>query len=294
MDSSDLTQLRRLAIFASVVQQGNFTKAAKVLGMNRSNVSEQVSLLETSLSVRLLHRSTRDVSLTPEGEQIYPYAKSILESLSDISELIEQEKLHGRIKITSTTDFAIQWLTPRLKEFNKQHPDILFDILVSENELNLVEKQIDLAVRISTSLPEGVVNHTLFEDHLTVIAAPDYFSCNNVQIDDIRHATWFMLEQTVEKYQVSLYNVSTDEPLRFIPQQYHICDSPIVMRHMIMNRMGIGLHLPKTIEKELQEQKLKLVMPELQGNTFSFSLTYSSRQQLPVRVKSLINFLKEH
>jgi DNA-binding transcriptional LysR family regulator len=294
MDSNDLTRLRRLVIFANVVQEGNFTRAAKALGMNRSNVSEQVSLLEGSLSVRLLHRSTRDVSLTVEGEQIYPYAKSILESLSDISTLIDQEKLHGRIRVTSTTDFAIQWLVPRLNLFNKEHPDILFDVLISDNELNLVEKQIDLAVRISTNLSEGVINHTLFEDSLTVIAAPDYFTSDTVDIEGIKNATWFMLEQTVDKYQINLHNTSNDEPLRFIPQQYHVCDSPIVMRQMVMTGMGIGLHLPKTIEKELQENKLKLVMPELKGNKFSFSLTYSSREQLPFRVKSLIHFLKEH
>ncbi|WP_235869814.1 LysR family transcriptional regulator [Veronia nyctiphanis] len=112
-----LMRLKAMAVFAAVVKTGSFNKAAALLGISRPAVSEQIKKLEELLKIRVLHRSTRTLSMTAEGEKILPLAQTILDSLVMTDKVLTQDELCGKIKLTATYDIATRWLLPKLDVF---------------------------------------------------------------------------------------------------------------------------------------------------------------------------------
>ncbi|GAA0422202.1 LysR family transcriptional regulator [Cocleimonas flava] len=290
MKNDHLSSLKNLAMFALVVDEGNFSRAAKSLGISRSRVSEQVASLEESLNRRLFHRTTRSLTLTEDGKSLYPHAANLLKELGDIDELLNQDQLSGLIRVTATVDFAGQWLLPALQEFNVIYPEIKFDIIISNKSLDLIEDQIDLALRIGKLKDESFIARQLFEQELIVAANPEYIEKYGPfnSIDDLKKATWLLLPQLHEKNQVTLIN--GDKNITFKPDNYHITDSPDLCRKMVENGMGIGIVLPIMVKNE-SKQYFQRLCPEWHSGNMNFSLIYPSRRQVSLRTRTLIDYL---
>ncbi|MFZ1343957.1 LysR family transcriptional regulator [Thiothrix eikelboomii] len=291
MNTPDLLQLKRLAIFATVVEQGSFAKAAQLLQMSRSSVSEQVALLEQALHVRLLQRTTRQLTLTLEGKQVYPQAAQINGAMRSVKELVNQEQARGRVRITTTTDLALEWLNPKLQQFRTLYPEIYFDLVLVDHELDLVAEQIDLAIRIGYLRDESLVVRPLFQDKTQIIVGATYQSALStpLTVETLQQQSWILLKQLHPYNQVTLQ--SQGQLLSFVPESFHSCDSPLVMRDMIQRGWGVGLHLPTTIQIELTQGTLELVLPEWYGDEMNFCIAYPSRRQLPLRVRHLLDYL---
>lgn len=293
MDAPDLLQLKRLAIFATVVEQGSFAKAAASLQMSRSSVSEQVALLEQALKVRLLQRSTRQLTLTSDGQTIYPQAAQLNQSLRQVNDLVAQEKISGRVRITTTADLALDWLNPKLQGFRELYPEVYFDWVLADNELDLIAEQIDLAVRIGYLKDESLVVRPLFNTRIQIVASASYLAklAEPITVDNLHNQPWVLLKQVNANNRVTLQ--CNGQFMAFEPEQFHRCDSPIVMQQLIKMGFGIGIHLPMSISQELESGELQLIVPEWHGDELSFCLAYPSRRQLPLRVRYLIDFLMQ-
>ncbi|MBU0655977.1 MAG: LysR family transcriptional regulator [Gammaproteobacteria bacterium] len=289
----DLAQLKRLAIFACVVEQNSFAKAAEYLGISRSSVSEQVAILEKELGVRLLQRTTRQLTLTREGEEIYPEAKCLPTLLRNVTEMVGQELPKGLVRITSAQDFAIKWLNPRLRAFRRQYPDIYFDLILNDNILDLVANQVDLGVRIGPVDDDSLIARPLFQDRPKIVASTAYLQQLGTpnDIETLQQHDWILLSQMNRGNRVTLQN--NGQILDFIPQRFHVCDAPMIMCDMIESGMGLGLHLGVMLEKEFASGSMQQVMPEWHGDLFTCSLVYSSRRQMPLRTRCVVNFLVE-
>ena len=291
MYATDLLQLKRLAIFATVVEQGSFAKAAELLQMSRSSVSEQVALLEEALKVRLLQRTTRQLTLTTDGQAVYPQAAQLNQALRQVNELVTQEQPQGRIRITTTADLALDWLNPKLQAFRALYPQIYVDLVLTDHELDVIAGQLDLALRIGYLKDDSLVVRPLFNTHVQIIASAAYLAQapEPITLESLPRQYWVLLKQLNPNQSVTLQH--NGEMLHFVPEHYHSCDSPLVMQQLIKLGFGIGLHLPVSIQRELANQELSLILPQWQGDELTFCLAYPSRRQLPLRVRYLIDFL---
>lgn len=291
MNPPDLLQLKRLAIFATVVEQGSFAKAAHLLNMSRSSVSEQVALLEQELQVRLLQRTTRQLTLTYEGQLVYPQALQINHSLHQVTELVNHEQPRGRVRITTTADLALDWLNPKLQAFQALYPEVYFDLILADRELNLVAEQVDLALRIGYLKDDSLVARPLLNSRLQIVASPDYIAKapEPITIESLKRQHWVLLSQLHTHNTVTLhYN---GELVHVEPEHYHRCDSPSVMLSLLKLGFGMGFHLPLSIQKALASGELTVVLPECQGDDLTMCLVYPSRRELPLRIRYLIDFL---
>ncbi len=291
-NNHDLSELKRLAIFAIVVEQGSFSQAAQVLRISRSRVSEQVSLLEQAFKVRLLQRTTRTLTLTREGESIYTKAALILETFDQIKSDLLQDELSGRVRITTTNDVATNWLNPRLHAFHEQYPNIRFEIIISDSRTDLIKDKIDLAIRTGELHDESLIVRPLFSDHLRLLTSNRVIEAMNkkLTIESVQECTWLLLPQIHPNPQITLFN--DQQKVRFTPQKYHICDSPSVLLGMIKSGMGIGFYLPKL----LQESDYRYVQPILSDwyvSELFTSIVYPSRKQLPSRTRCVIDYLMQ-
>lgn len=287
----DFQQLKRLSIYATVVEQGSFAGAAKLLGMSRPAVSEQVALLEKQLNVRLLHRTTRKLSLTLDGENLYPHAANINAAYMQAADALDSSELSGRVRLTTTVDFAIEWLTPKLAAFQALYPDIYIDVISGDDKTDLVADQIDLAIRIGVTTDDSLIARPLFKEKLQVYASPSYlkeYGEPNTLVEAEAHR-WVLLPQLFSDDNVTLWR--DNQQAQITPTQFWRSSSPAVMMAQVQAGLGLGIAFPFIVEKLVKQGRLIKVLPDWHSVEMTFSLLYASRRQMPQRVQVLRDFL---
>ncbi len=163
-----------MTVFASVVERGNFTRAADALGLSRSRVSEAVQALEARLGVRLLDRSTRHVAMTEEGRLFYVRCQRALgEAEAGIAELqARRDEPAGRLRIGVPDVFADLYVVPVLAGFRAAFPKVTVELFAEARTVDLIEHQLDMAIRITRKPDPGLIVRRLGVSEPVVVAAP--------------------------------------------------------------------------------------------------------------------------
>jgi len=145
-----ISELRRMAIFAAVVDSGSFSAAALRFGMAKSAVSKQISILEDHLELRLIHRTTRRLHLTEAGEAFYPGCARLLADAQAAQQAVGrlQEEATGVIKISAPVDLGRQYLAEILVDYAEQNPAVELDVLLDDAYVDLVAEGVDVAIRL--------------------------------------------------------------------------------------------------------------------------------------------------
>ncbi len=166
----------RLRVLQTVVENGSFTRAADALDLSQSAVSRQIMALEKSLGTVLFHRHSRGLLLTEQGEALYRTAREISAKLAMTEAQIadSRDRPSGPLIVTTTVAFASVWLTPRLRAFHDQYPDIAVTLLVSDDPLDLAMREADVAIRMIEPTELDLVRRHLMTVHSHIYAAPDY------------------------------------------------------------------------------------------------------------------------
>jgi DNA-binding transcriptional LysR family regulator len=167
-----------MSVFAQVVEAKSFSAAAEKLGISKSLVSRQVSALEESLSVKLLNRTTRKLSLTDAGALFYEHCRRVVQE-ADYAErrLTEsQSELAGLVRVTCVQAFALRHLMPALGEFQTRYPEIRVKLSCSNTTVELGDKGFDLGIRISLKPDSKLVVRELAVNRKVLCAAPTYLA----------------------------------------------------------------------------------------------------------------------
>jgi len=172
-----MDHLQAIRIFARVIETGNFSRAAKSLQLPSSTVSKWIALLEEQLGVRLLERSTRTVSVTTAGAVYYERTRQLLIDLDDIESTLghDQAKLAGSLRVDCGGSTASTLLLPALPTFRMRYPDIQIRVTVTDRISDLLEGNIDCAIR-STADDPGLVSRLIGKSRWTTCASPAYIA----------------------------------------------------------------------------------------------------------------------
>jgi len=162
--------------FAAVVDAGSFVRAADALDVSKAAVSRYVSELESRLGVRLLHRTTRRLSLTPEGEIFNARCRELLGSLDEAEAEITSRsgEASGLLRINVPFSFGLLHLAPLWVEFMAQHPKVTLDVTLADRVVDLVEEGFDMAVRIARLPNSTLVSRPLTSTRMVLCASPAY------------------------------------------------------------------------------------------------------------------------
>ncbi|PWJ22166.1 LysR family transcriptional regulator [Jannaschia seohaensis] len=171
-----MDRLSEMEAFATVVDQGGFTDAAKKLGISKSAVSKHVSSLETRLGARLLNRTTRRVSPTEIGLAYYDRARRVLNDAGEADALVTamQSAPSGVLRVSVATDFGVNHLSPILGGFLHEFPEITVNMVLNNRYVELISEGFDLAVRIGDLEDSSLRARKLAETHKQMIASPEY------------------------------------------------------------------------------------------------------------------------
>jgi DNA-binding transcriptional LysR family regulator len=281
--------LNHAAHFVRVVDAGSFTAAAEDARASKSFVSRSVSRLEEELGVRLLHRTTRSLRLTPAGRAYYERAKSALEALDDAAEAVTEEgaEPRGVVRLTIASDVG-GVVSHTIAEFCRKHPKVRVDIVVSARALNLVEEGIDLAVRAGRMHDSSLVAKKIGVSQACMFASPSYLKQRGTPRalrELVDHA--FVLYRGVGNLRVEGPNgperVELGGPISV--------DEMATLVGLVRAGAGIGF-MPVEIAKTAPRQ-LVPVLPKYALPGTTLSIVYPSARHLPHRVALLRDALHE-
>ncbi|WP_114952482.1 LysR substrate-binding domain-containing protein [Sphingosinicella terrae] len=170
--SRRLPPLSSLRAFEAAARHGSFKRAAEELGVTPTAISHQVRLLEDSLGQRLFDRRTRQVIVTPVGDQLFPALRDGFDRMSEAVGRVRSLGDRAEVVITATTAFAAHWLVPRLGDLRERHPDLMLSVLATDELVNLEAGKADLAIRLSRSPPPGGEAAPLFPELFAPVASP--------------------------------------------------------------------------------------------------------------------------
>ncbi|MFN3566703.1 MAG: LysR family transcriptional regulator, partial [Burkholderiaceae bacterium] len=165
-----------MAAFAAVVESGSFVRAAERLGTSTSTLSRRIVELEQHLGARLLNRTTRKLSLTEGGQAFYERAVQVLADLEEAEALAGSSTAapRGTLRLTCSHAMGVQRVAPAIASFSARHPEVRFEVSVSDRIVDLVEEGFDLAIRIGQVGSDRLVARRLGTMRLLACASPAY------------------------------------------------------------------------------------------------------------------------
>lgn len=290
--------LQTLTLFCDVAELGSFAEAARKQRRDPSQVSRIIAGLEQQLALRLFTRSTRRLSLTEAGERYLLRVRPILDELSAAEEEARQltQVPSGRLRLTASTAFGQVWLLPRLGEFYRRYPDINLDIVLSDENLDLIAADIDLAIRLAPSLQSHLVGRQLLQTRYRVVASPHYLA-HNARLhkpEDITQHNCVVLN--LANYRSRwLFKQLGQTPLEIKIQSRMLVSNALALRECLLQGIGPGLVAEWVIAAELANGELQDIFPDWQISATDFNtgawLLYPSRQYLPQKTRVMIEYL---
>jgi len=175
-----MDRIAAMNAFVRVVEAGNFTKAADTLDLPNATVTRLIQALEQHLQVRLLQRTTRTVTVTPEGATYYERVLRLLADLNDIESTATQSqgKPSGRIRVEAAAAVGTMVIVPALGEFYRSYPDVAIELGVGNRRADLIAEGIDCAIRVGEATEQFMVARRIGEFRFTTCATPDFLQAH--------------------------------------------------------------------------------------------------------------------
>ncbi|MBU0585102.1 MAG: LysR family transcriptional regulator [Alphaproteobacteria bacterium] len=166
----------KLRVFHAAAEAGSFTHAAETLRLSQSAISRQVSALEHDVGVALFHRHARGLVLTEQGEMLFRTAHDVLMQLEAIKTRLTEAKDRpsGILRVTTTVGLGAGWLTERVPEFIELYPEVNLQLILANEELDLMMRQADCAIRLRQPQQPDLIQRRLFTVHFHLYASPSY------------------------------------------------------------------------------------------------------------------------
>ena len=279
--------------FAAVVDAGSFVRAAESLDMSKAAVSRYVADLEERLGVRLLHRTTRKLSLTEEGRAFHVRCKVLLGELEEAESEItaSSAQASGLVKINVPVTFGIMHLAPLWSDFMAANPRVTLDVTLSDRVVDLVEEGYDLAVRIGSLPNSSLISRKLASTRMVLCASPAYLKKHGHP----KHPA-DVAEHTVLAYSLLAMgdHWELDGPQGRVKVLVHPVmrtNSGDTCRAAALKGQGIILQPSFLVEEDLRSGALVEFMPQYRSAEFGIYAVYPSRQYVSAKVRLLIEFL---
>lgn len=291
-----MNTLADIAVFVRVVELGSFTRAADALELSKAAVSKQVSRLEQRLGARLLHRTTRRLTLTEAGAALHRRSAGALAELGEAEREVAQltGAPRGLLRVTAPVYFGSVSLAPHLKDFRARYPDITLEIDLDDRRVDLVKERFDVAVRISEMTDSSLVARRLAPCPLIVVGSPAYFRRHGVPRTpaDLRahNALTYSLARQPNEWRLRPRRgrwvaVTVTSTLR--------CNNDFVLKQGALDGLGLGMFPSFFVERELADGRLQQVLADCETSAASINAVYATRRQLLPKVRAFVDFLAE-
>lgn len=282
-----------LRSFAEVVDAGSFVAAAEQLGLSKAAVSRHIADLEARLGVRLLHRTTRKLSLTQEGEVFHARARQLLADMEEAEAEITSRSREavGGVRVSVPVSFGIRHLADAWGAFRRKHPKVTLDIQLSDRVADLAEEGFDLAVRIARLPSSSLVTRQIASTRMVLCASPQYLRRAGrpkhprelAEHDVIAYSYWSERDEWEFEGPEGAVTVRTRPAIR--------TNNGDVCLAAALQHQGLILQPSFIVGHDLREGRLVEVLPGWRSITLGIHAVYQSRKHMTPKVRLLIDFL---
>jgi len=289
-----MDRLTAARVFIEVVERGSLTQAADRLAMSQAMVSRYLAAMEDWVGARLLHRTTRRITLTDAGDAALASCRQLLELAEDVRHVAghRNREPEGKLRVATSSSFAEAQLTSAIVDFQRRHERVQVELLVADRAVDLVEDRIDLAVRLTNSLDPAVVARQLARCHSVLCAAPDYVARHGAPatIDDLqahRFITHAFGAGTCYRFRHAGATVEA------LVKGTLFTNETAVLRRAVLSGAGLGMLPTYFVGDELRRGALVRLLPAYEPETLGIHAVYLSRRHRPLALQLLLDFLAE-
>ena len=294
-----MDRVQSARVFIEIVERGSMIAAADNLDMSRSMVTRYLAEIESWANARLLHRSTRRLSLTTVGEEVLEHCRRLIDIADDISVSVgslspnesQVLKVSGHLRIACAHYAAEHVLLPVLKTYYQRYPDVTIELQINNETVDLIEQRIDLALRISSELDPNLIARQVGTCRSVLCASRDYI---------VQHGMPLSLEE-LQNHECLIYSyfgrhgiwrfMKEGEPVsQPVGGRLVASDSEILLKASL-NHMGISYQPRADAQPYLNTGELIEVLPEYQTLNLGIYGVYQSRNKMPQALRLLLDML---
>jgi DNA-binding transcriptional LysR family regulator len=295
IQSKLITLLPDLASFILVVNEGSFTAAAKKLGVTPSALSKLITRLEKALSVKLLERTTRNLSITQTGKKVYDQAVIMLNAAEQAIEVSHLDHLEpsGSLTIAAPEAFLNSVLEPLVIPFLERYPEIQLKLRVIDGEIDLFKHGIDVAFKLTDKPDENLVLKEVGKTNLVLCASPDYLAQHELpqhptQLVD--HDCLYLAETPKD----NIWDFLKDDQFHTVAVtgRYAVNHSQMRLK-AVKDGLGIGIFHDFVIREALQKKQVIPVLPDwtIKSNYHgAIAMQFAQTKYMPARLRVFIDY----
>jgi DNA-binding transcriptional LysR family regulator len=290
-----MNRIEAMHIFARVAELTSFTKAADNLGLPKASVSTAVQQLEGQLGTQLLHRTTRKVQMTQDGQRFYERCKTLLADLDELGAMFQHapQSLQGRLRVDMNSRIARHQVIPRLPEFMREHPQIEVELSCTDRRVDIVGEGFDCVVRVGTLEDSSLVARSLGQLRIVNCASHAYVQQHGMprELSDLANHQMIHYVSTLGRRPAG-FEYLDGSACRYVPMRgVFTVNSIEAYEAGCLAGLGI-IQSPCTGMVELLEKGAVVeVLPQYRAEPMTVSLIYAQRRNISARVQAFMDWL---
>lgn len=288
-------KLDMMKTFVMVAQDGSFTKAAEKLSISPQLASKYVAALEEKMQTRLLHRTTRKVSVTEAGRH---YAARCVQVLGDIDELENSlqdwhQKVSGVLTVNAPMSFGYRHLPRLLIDFRKRYPDVEIKLNLTDVKVDIVEQGVDVALRIGSLQSDSIIAKRICDIQICLLASPDYLQRRGTPetADDLAQHDFLNYSYADQAMLSGIFGVNQAE--LNLRNAISANNGDLLVQAAVLGG-GITIQPTFIAGEALKHGELVRIMPEHQPENMGLYLIYANRQFMPSKTRAFIDFVSDY
>jgi DNA-binding transcriptional LysR family regulator len=285
-----------IPVFVAVVENGGFSAAARTLGISKSAVSKRINQLEAHLGVRLLHRTTRKLSLTEAGERYFEHAAQALTAAGQAEDAVTelQGEPQGNLKISSPMSFGRLHVAPLIPKLLQRYPKLQIDLVMDDRKVDLVAGGFDVAIRAGNLPASTLIARKLAPVRQVLCASPDYIDRYDRPGTpaELSGHNCVLYSYSSDAGEWTLIGESGPETVT-VSGSYQVNNSEALLEAL---REGIGIgRLPTFVAgPDLKTGRLVKLFESYRLPDFTLYAVFPERQYLPAKVRAFLDFAIEY
>jgi DNA-binding transcriptional LysR family regulator len=286
-----------MVIFVHIVKSGSFTLAADISGHSTSYISKEINKLEARLGIRLLHRTTRSLSLTQEGELYFQLCQQIIEDAEQAENAIigNQGEPQGRIKISCPISYGLSNLSPILSQFTEKHPKIQLELDLNDRKVDLISDGFDVVIRATEHLEDSsLISRRITQSEALVLASPSYLAKHGVPQHPSELAQHKIINYSnLKQPNIWLFNDHNGSAIQVHVESHVLTNSSTLEIALGVAGQGI-FRVPRfALKDELKTGVLVELFSDWPKTSIGIYMVYPSRKHMSAKVRSFIDFVVE-
>ncbi|WP_248796509.1 LysR family transcriptional regulator [Pseudomonas sp. MWU13-2105] len=290
-----MDKLNAMAIFVRVVERGSFSAVARELRTSQPTVSKILKALETELGGKLIARSTRQLSLTDEGQRYYAQCRQILAAVDNAEHSFQsgREQVAGSLRIGSSVSFGRLLIASRLPDFLARYPQLDIDLQLNDQNQDLVEEGLDVSLRIGELGDSTLIARRIGDTRRVTVASPAYLTRrgepqtpgqlsehNCLQFNLLSSQNLWHYEKDGQRYSVRIKGNAQS-------------NNSEAIREMVLGGLGVALSPVWLFAEDLEAGRVAAILPGYQTQSLPIHAVFPANRRQSARVKAFVDYMSD-